>query len=143
MIRLETIDETNWRYPLRVSDAQKAYVAGTAALLARAYAYRRLHSRAFLVCDGEMPVGMGLYYDCPELDAYDLSQFFIDEHYQRRGYARAAVRLVLDAMKQEGRYRKVLLCYIKGNTAAKALYESFGFVETGCDEDEIVMEKPL
>ena len=33
MIRLEAIDETNWRYPLRVSEAQKAYVAGTAALL--------------------------------------------------------------------------------------------------------------
>lgn len=77
MIRLEAIDETNWRYPLRVSEAQKAYVAGTAALLARAYAYRRLHSRAFLVCDGETPVGMGLYYDCPELDAYDLSQFLL------------------------------------------------------------------
>ena len=143
MIRLEAIDETNWRYPLRVSEAQKAYVAGTAALLARAYAYRRLHSRAFLVCDGETPVGMGLYYDCPELDAYDLSQFFIDERYQRRGYARAAIRLVLDAMKQEGRYRKALLCYIKGNAAAKSLYGSFGFVETGCDGDEIVMEKLL
>ena len=89
MIRLEAIDETNWRYPLRVSEAQKAYVAGTAALLARAYAYRRLHSRAFLVCDGETPVGMGLYYDCPELDAYDLSQFFIDERYQGRGPAGA------------------------------------------------------
>ena len=143
MIRLESIDETNWRYPLRVSDAQKAYVASTTVLLARAYAYRNLHSRAFLVRDGETPVGMGLYYDCPEMGAYDLSQFFIDERYQRRGYAKAAVRLVLDAMRQDGRYRRVLLCYIAGNAAAKALYESFGFVETGRDGDEIVMEKTL
>ena len=50
------------------------------------------------------------------------------------------MKLILDAMKQDGRYSKVDLCYIEGNDAAKKLYESFGFVEIDRDEDEIIME---
>ena len=40
-------------------------------------------------------------------------------------------------------YDKAVLCYIEGNDAAKNLYESFGFVETDRDEDEIIMEMNL
>ena len=43
-------------------------------------------------------------------------------------------------MKEDGKYNKVVLCYIEGNDAAKKLYEGFGFVETDRDEDEIIME---
>ena len=48
--------------------------------------------------------------------------------------------MVLDAMKADGKYNKVVLCYLEGNEAAKHLYEKFGFVETDHDEDEIIME---
>ena len=112
-------------------------------MLARAYAYRAAGSRAFLVCDDRTPVGMGLYYDCDALSAYVFSQFFIDERYQGRGYGRAATALVLDAMRQDGKYGKVVLCYVEGNDAAKRFYESFGFVETEREEDEIAMELRL
>lgn len=143
MIRLEDIDETNWRFPLKVSESQKTYVANSAVMLARAYAYRSQRSRAFVIYDDEIPVGMGLYYDCPELEAYDFSQIFIDKRYQGRGYGKAATKIVLDAMKQDGKYSKVVLCYIEGNDAAKKLYEQFGFVEIDRDEDEIIMELML
>ncbi len=143
MIRLEDIDESNWRYPLKVSESQKNYVANSSVMLARAYAYRNQRSRAFLICDGEIPVGMGLYHDCPELEAYDFSQLFIDERYQGRGYGKAATKLVLDIMKRDGKYSKVVLCYIEGNDAAKKLYEQFGFEEIDRDEDEIIMESSL
>ena len=43
-------------------------------------------------------------------------------------------------MKADGKYSKVVLCYIQGNQAAKHLYEKIGFAETGRDEDEIIME---
>lgn len=140
MLHFTCIDETNWRCNLQVSDAQKPYVAAPAVLLARAYAYRNLNSRAFFIDDDETHLGMGLYYDCPELDAYDLSQFFIDAHYQGRGFGRQAVQLVLEEMRRERQYKKVVLCYIEGNEAAKKLYESFGFTETDRDGDEIGME---
>jgi len=128
---------------LKVAQSQKNYVSDSYAMLARAYAYRNERSRAFVIYDDEIPVGMGMYHDCPDLDAYDLSQIFIDERYQGKGYGKAATQLVLDAMKQDGKYSKVVLCYIEGNDAAKKLYEGFGFVETDRDEDEIIMELSL
>lgn len=141
MIQLADIDPDNWRLGLKVREDQKTYVSDSARILARAYAYRNYRSRAFVIYDDEIPVGMGLYYDLPEMESYDFSQLFIDERYQRRGYGREAVRLVLDAMKQDGKYGKVVLCYIEGNNAARKLYGRFGFAETGeRDEDEIVME---
>ena len=143
MIHLVDIDPGNWRLGLKVAESQKRYVANSAVLLARAYAYRDQRSRAFVIYDDETPVGMGLYYDLPDLECYDISQIFIDERYQGRGYGRASTKLILDAMKQDGKYSKVDLCYIEGNDAAKKLYESFGFVEIGRDEDEIIMEMSL
>ena len=140
MIHLIDVDPGNWRLGLKVFESQKHYVSDSYAMLARAYAYRDQRSRAFVIYNDETPVGMGLYYDLPDLECYDLSQIFIDERYQGRGYGRAATRLILDAMKQDGKYSKVDLCYIEGNDAAQKLYESFGFVEIDRDEDEIVME---
>ena len=140
MIYLADIDPGNWRLDLKVAESQKNYVASSAVMLARAYAYREQRSRAFVIYADETPVGMGMYYDCPELDAFDLSQLFIDERYQGKGYGKAATKLVLDSMRQDGKYSKVVLCYIEANDAAKKLNESFGFVETDRDEDEIIME---
>jgi len=143
VVHLVDITPDNWRLKLQVSEAQKTYVAGSAVLLARAYAYREWRSRAFVVCDDETPVGMGLYYDCPERNAYDFSQFFIDERYQGKGYGKAAAKAVLEAMKQDGKYDKTVLCYIEGDKAARRLYESIGYVEIDRDEDEIIMELEL
>ncbi len=143
MIHLVDIDPGNWRFKLQVSESQKTYVANSVVMLARAYAYRDQRSRAFVIYNDETPVGMGLYYDLPDLECYDLSQIFIDERYQGKGYGKAATKAVLEAMKQDGKYRKIDLCYIEGNDAAKKLYESFGFVEIDRDEDEIIMELEL
>lgn len=142
-MRLVDIDSGNWRVPLRVSKEQEAYVANSMTILARAYAYRNSRSRAFLIYEDETPVGMVLYHDEESLDAYIFSELFIDERFQGKGYGRAATKLVLDHMKKDGKYRKVILCYIEGNEAARKLYESFGFAATDRDEDEIIMELQL
>ena len=143
MIHLVDVDSGNWRLGLNVSKSQKNYVSDSYAMLARAYAYREQRSRAFVIYNDNTPVGMGMYHDCPDLDAFDLSQIFIDERYQGKGYGKAATKLVLNEMKKDGKYRKVVLCYIEGNDAAKKLYESFGFEEIDRDEDEIIMELSL
>ena len=144
MIKLVTIDPDNWRLGLKVSEAQKRFVAESAGILARAYAYRESRSNAYVIYNDDLPVGMALYYDCDELNAYDFSQFFIDERYQGNGFGIEAARQILEMMKSEGKYDRVTLCYIDGNEAAKNMYEKLGFRLTGeCDEDEIVMEKVL
>ena len=144
MIRLETVNPDNWRLRLKVSDAQKRFVADSATMLARAYAYRESRSKAYVIYNDTLPVGMALYYDCAELNAYDLSQLFIDERYQGNGFGIEATKQILDKMKSDSKYDKVILCYIDGNEAAKNMYEKLGFTLTGDrDEDEIIMEKAL
>ena len=144
MIRLETVNPDNWRLRLRVSDAQKSFVADSATILARAYAYRESRSKAYVIYNDTLPVGMALYYDCAELNAYDLSQLFIDERYQGNGFGIEATKQILDKMKSDSKYDKVILCYIDGNEAARNMYEKLGFTLTGDrDEDEIIMEKAL
>ena len=144
MIRLETVNPDNWRLRLKVSDAQKSFVADSATILARAYAYRESRSKAYVIYNDTLPVGMALYYDCAELNAYDLSQLFIDERYQGNGFGIEATKQILDKMKSDSKYDKVMLCYIDGNEVAKNMYEKLGFKLTGDrDEDEIIMENAL
>lgn len=139
MLKLKGITPDNWRCGLRVSEKQQRYVASPAALLARAYAYRGARSRARLIVQDNTPVGMALWYDLPEMNAYDFSQFFIDERYQGRGLGMKAARMVLEEMRRDGRYPLVYLCYIDGNEAARRLYEHLGFTRTGDDEDEEIV----
>lgn len=143
MIHVEDINVENWRTPLNVSKAQELYVANTTTILARAYAYRNARSKAFLIYDDKTPVGMGLYHDEESLNGYIFSELLIDERFQSKGYGKAATKIVLDCMKNDGKYNKVFLCYIEGNDAAKALYEKFGFIEIDRDGNEIIMECTL
>ena len=144
MIRLATIDPDNWRLGLKVSEAQKGFVSDSEKLLARAYAYRKSRSNAYVIYNDSLPVGMALYYDCEEVNAYDFSQLFIDERYQGNGFGIEAARQILEIMKSDGKYNKVILCYIDGNEAARNMYEKLGFHLTGeCDGNEIIMEKAL
>lgn len=140
MIHLVDVNPDNWRLKLNVAENQKSYVANSTVMLARAYAYRAQRSRAFIIYNDEIPVGMGLYYDLFDEKCYDLSQIFIDERYQGKGYGKIATKAVLDALKNDGKYNKVNLCYIEGNDIAKKLYESFGFIEIDRDGDEIIMQ---
>lgn len=143
MIHLVDIDGSNWRVPLKVSKEQEQYVANSTTILARAYAYRDSGSHALLVYEDETPVGMVLYHGEESMGAYVFSELFVDEHFQGKGYGKAATKLVLENMKKDGKYNRVILCYIEGNDAAQKLYESFGFVETERDEEEVIMELRL
>lgn len=141
MIHLEEITPSNWRLGLKVSKEQEKYVSDDYRMLARAYAYRNYRSKALVIYNDEIPVGMAMYYDCDELNAYDLSQIFIDEKYQGKGYGYLAASRIIEMMKADGKFQKVILCYIEGNEAAKKMYEKIGFYHTGeCDGDEIIMQ---
>ena len=144
MVRLEPITPDNWRLDLRVREDQREFVSDSAGMLARAYAYRDSRSQAFVIYSDELPVGMAMYHDWDEADAYDFSQFFIDQRYQGQGFGYEAARLILEKLRQDGKYDRVCLCYIDGDDPAKRLYEKLGFRHTGeAWEDEITMEMAL
>lgn len=144
-MKLIPISPDNWRLDLAVSAQQVGHVAPPERILARAYAYRQYQSQALVITVSDKPIGMLLYHDLPEAKAYDLSQFFIDQRYQGQGYGKEAMTLLLERLKREGRYEQVMLCYTKGNQAARNFYRHFGFeiLPFQEDDEEIVMTLSL
>lgn len=141
MIHLETITPENWRLDLAVREDQRRFVSDSAGILARAYAYRENRSRAFVIYNNDLPIGMAMYYDLDDLNAYNLSQLFIDHRYQGNGFGYEASSRIIQMMKDDNKYDKIVLCCIKGDDTARKLYEKLGFKDTGeADGDEIIME---
>lgn len=63
-IKLVDIDPDNWRSDPQVAEAQKHYVANSAVILARAYAYHNQRSRTFIIYVDETPVACGFIMIC-------------------------------------------------------------------------------
>lgn len=139
MICLEPIGPDNWREELDVREDQRKFVSEPNKILARAYAYREERSQARLILEGGTPVGMLMWYDYPEQERYVFSQLFIDQRYQGRGLGEQAARMALDEMRADGRFPRVVLCYITGNESARSLYEKLGFRLIKTVEDENIM----
>lgn len=100
MIHLEEVSPDNRRLDLHVRNDQKDFAANSITLLARAYAYRNSGSRALIIYNEDIPIGMALYYYID--GAYDFSQFFIDERYQGNGFGYEAAGHVLREMQKTG-----------------------------------------
>ena len=81
--------------------------------------------------------------DNPMISDYDFDQLLIDARWQGRGYGTETVKQILAMMEADGKYDKVVLCYVEGNDGARRLYEKFGFVQTWDEDGEIVMEKRI
>lgn len=158
MIELRTIDLQNVDdiLALSVHEEQKSFVAPNAVSLAEAYAAHSSGCTALpfgIYSDGTL-VGFVMFGHGTIVDGSDplvaegnyvLWRFMIDRRYQRRGLGRAALRVCLDYLRGqpagEGPY--CWLSYEPENTAAKALYESFGFRENGeiCGEEVVSVLK--
>ncbi|MBQ9408521.1 MAG: GNAT family N-acetyltransferase [Clostridia bacterium] len=173
MLRFIEIDQDHWRYGLSVDAAQQAFVANETAILARAFSHRhwrpvccalyaergeeeeaafrqRMLDRFGMEFPREergVPVGLILYYDLPEENAYYLAQLLIDSRYQRRGYGAEAVRMAVDAMKKDGKYPKALTCVVTQNAVSRHLFESMGWTLTDdsdpAQDEELVYELSL
>lgn len=155
MLHLETVNGKNvWDIlKLRVSEAQRGFVAANDVSIIEAYIAITAHGHAFPfgIYDGETPVGFLMIRfdadDCwdgaPEIARgnYSLWRLMIDEAYQKRGFGREAVGLALEFIKTFpcGEARYCWLSYEPENEVARRLYRSFGFAETGeMDGEELV-----
>ena len=136
-LRLAEITPANWRTAVAVREDQQKYVTPWDKLLARAYGFLDDRSQARLILREETPVGMALWYDCPEESAYALIEFFIDGRFQGQGYGRRAGELILEEMRRDGRYDQAVICYIRENTAAGRFWEKLGFVPDPGEEEQV------
>jgi diamine N-acetyltransferase len=101
------------------------------AVLRAAYAGRKL-------------VGFIMYDPCVDDGRphdYLIYRFMIDRRQQGKGYGRGTLERVIEEIHQDPEWRRIVICYMPSNKAARKFYASLGFVETGIDEDgEIIAE---
>lgn len=147
MLRLEKVTGRNvWDIlKLRVRQEQRDFVASNDVSIIEAYTAVTGggHAFPFGIYEGDAPVGFlmigydtdAYWEDAPAIakNNYTLWRLMIDEKYQRRGYGREAVALALAFIRTApcGKADCCWLSYEPDNAVARALYASFGFVETG------------
>lgn len=144
-VRLEPITKNNYRECMRltVADQQKTHVAPNAKSLGEAYAFYDT-ARPFAVYHEDAMIGFVLLRDLPELSCYYISQFMIDQNFQRQGYGRQAMELLIEMLGSEHLYPKIRLCFVDGAEDAKNLYLGLKFRLTGeVDAGEVIMELDL
>jgi len=155
MLRLEQVNGKNvWDIlKLTVEENQKNFVANNDISIIEAYTAITANGYAFPfgIYENETPVGFLMigfdiddyWDDAPSIAKgnYNLWRLMIDKAYQRRGYGKEAVQLALDFIKSFpcGKAEYCWLSYEPENEAARQLYRSFGFSETGdTDGEELI-----
>ncbi|GIF45522.1 diamine N-acetyltransferase [Asanoa ferruginea] len=140
-VTLRPVDADNWRAvaALTVTEVQRAWVAEPAYYLALCH-YSPVGWRPLAVTDADgTVVGFLMWAVDPEDGAAWLGGITIDATQQGKGFGRAAVSAALTELDAPS----FALSYQPDNTAARALYASLGFVETGeLEDDEVVARRP-
>jgi diamine N-acetyltransferase len=137
-VQLKPVDRDNWRAMVRLKPrpGQEHFVSTPAWSLSGCYVRRygdHYEYSPMVISDSDTIVGyVTLVCDGASFDDYWIDDIMIDAIYQRRGYGRAAMNLVLAMIQQ--RYlkcRTIKLTCFRGNDSAAALYKSLGFEPTG------------
>ena len=138
MVELRKITHDNFDevIALHVADHQTGFVSTVSHALAQAWLYRDT-AFPFAIYADDTPVGFVMLGYYRARDQYTLWKFFIDERCQNRGYGRQALRLAVDYLRAAHNAREIYTGVSVGNAAAKHLYLSFGFEETGLIEDHM------
>lgn len=124
---------------LKVSKDQEKVISNNLLSLAQAYAYRKI-ADAFLLYEEDTPVGFVLLQIDIKDDFFDVWRLMIDYKYQRRGYGKKALLVIIEYFKSKGA-KVVHLSHQENNYGVAELYKAVGFEYTGEIEDgEVLME---
>ena len=145
-VELREVTRDNWLacVRLKVAESQTRWVASNAVSLAQSkYEPECVPLAAY---DGEAMVGFAMYR--PE--DYGLSKvWFIDrlmvgQDVQRKGYGRAIMTALLERLRAQPGFAVIMISFVPDNEAARRLYSSLGFEDTGViEEGEIVFRLAL
>ena len=116
---------------LRVAPGQEEFVANNAESIAEADASPWCAPLG--ICDAShgRPIGFVMHALDPQDGHRWISRLMIDVRYQGQGFGRSALRATLAILDRLPRSERVLLGVAPDNAAARRLYASEGFVETG------------
>ena len=132
MISLKKVDAYNYVkiIGLKVSPEQENFVASNAFSLAQAYVMPEC--RPVAIYNGMTPVGFAMYALDKEDGEYWIYRLMIDQQFQKKGYGREALRLLIERVRAEAPERTVLyISFEPENEGARHLYSSLGFVSDG------------
>ena len=131
VVRLEPITPANRAQlvALSVAAEQRDFVATNADSLCEADGNQACFPFAIAV-DGSV-VGFAMYALDPDDGNYWIYRLMIDQRHQHRGIGRAALAELIALMSALPNCPRIVLGVEPGNSAARALYESAGFVATG------------
>jgi diamine N-acetyltransferase len=130
-VRLVTITKDNWEEAasLTVAPEQADFLTPNVWSIAESKFYPALTPMA--IHDGPRMVGFLMYAVDPEDDQYWLYRFMIAAPEQGKGYGKAALRLLLDLLRQERKAPWLNVGYHRENRVAERLYLRAGFEKTG------------
>ena len=114
---------------LDVSEEQKHFVAPNSVSIAQAYFEPKAWFRAIYA--DETPVGFLMLYDDPEEPDYFLWRYMIDERYQKLGFGKRAMDLLLDYVRSRPGAHELRLSCHPGEDGPEAFYRRYGFALTG------------
>lgn len=133
MVLLRAVDKNNWLacVALKVAESQETFLPSNLSSIAGAQFYPDSRSRAIYANDDL--VGYALYGIDETTGLWKIFRLMIDEKSQGKGYGKAAMKLILEDIRQE-KAEVVLVRYNLENEIARRLYESLGFREIGRNE---------
>lgn len=116
---------------LRISDDQAGLIASNVHSIAESAIDPSLVPRAIYA--GETMVGFAMYDRQPDPrdGRYWIHRLMIDERYQGKGYGRAGLLAMMQAMLAQPGCDEIMIGHYPHNVVARKLYESAGFVELG------------
>lgn len=146
-LRELTLDTWHQCSELDVAENQRDFVAPNLASIAEAQFYPGTVCRAVYADDtmvGFVMYGPDAEYAPDEPGAYAFIRLMIDQAHQGKGYGRAAVAAVIDAITRIPGSRVIYTSYVSENIHAGRLYTAMGFQATGRELDgELVVRLPL
>lgn len=149
MVTLVPATARNWEGIARVrpAEGQRRWVADVAYYLCLS-AYEGFW-RSYAVVEGDTTVGHVMWAVDPEEHSHWFGGLVIDQDRQGQGLGRATVAALLALWEEREPglsgtpYTEAALSVAPDNTAALALYRSWGFVETGeLSDAELVLRRP-
>ncbi len=137
-VSLGEVTEENLRAIIKLSDTlsdnQRRMVAQNAVSIAQAHFSQHAWWRGIFA--GEDPVGFVMVYIGPDPDAqpdaivYFLWRFMIGAPYQKLGFGRKALELVMEMAREQGAHELLLSCG-EGEGSPEGFYRRLGFERTG------------
>lgn len=127
---------------LEVNEPQKKFVAPNAVSIAQAYFEPKAWFRAIYA--GETPVGFLMLYDNPDEAEYFLWRYMIDARYQKLGFGKKAMDLLVEHVRHRPGAHQLTLSCVPGDDGPEPFYLKYGFTRTGeWEEIECVMKMDL